>query len=123
MSKVPTSYTMFVLRTKDRLSFSLMATRLWTISPRAISWCSRVFANDTMEQYTAPSSATVVDIIVRWYFRSVVDGGRKEKRLICRESVEAKTTGPQTMVAHKAAVTPHVTRTNLRCGEKISSVR
>ncbi len=79
---------MFVFRTKDRLSFSRMAMRLWTISPLATSWCSRVFANETMEQYTAPSSATVVDIIVRWYFRKVVDGGRNEKMLVRRESDE-----------------------------------
>ena len=40
-----------------------------------------MFANETIEQYTAPSSDTVVDIIVRWYLRKVVEGGRKEKML------------------------------------------
>ena len=66
---------------RDLFSFRRMATRLWTISPRVNSWCSLVFAKDTIEQYTAPSSETVVDIIVRWYLRKVVEGGRKEKML------------------------------------------
>lgn len=71
---------------RDLFSFRRMATRLWTISPLVNSWCSLVFAKDTIEQYTAPNSETVVDIIVRWYLRRVVEGGKKEKMLAKRVS-------------------------------------
>ena len=60
-----TSYTMFVLKKIERFSFSRMATRLCAISALDTSWCSLVFAKETMEQYTVPSSATVVAIIER----------------------------------------------------------
>ncbi len=38
-------------------------------------------AYDTIEQYTEPISEAVVARLCRWYPRSVVEGGRKEKML------------------------------------------
>jgi hypothetical protein len=76
-----TSYTIFVRSTSDRFSFRRIAIKLCTIAPLSISYVPRVFAKDTTEQYTEPISATVVDIIRRWYARSVVDGGKNDAKL------------------------------------------
>lgn len=62
-----------------------MAMRAVMIS--CVSFSPLELANDTIEQYREPISEDVVDSVIRWKPRMVVDGGRKEKRLmICTVS-------------------------------------
>ena len=50
-------------------------------------------AYDTIEQYTEPISEVVVERLFRWYPRSVVEGGRKEKMLRKRKHGRVRSTG------------------------------